>query len=92
MVRFHWDEVKRKKNLVRHGFDFADAADVFDSETITIEDDRFDYGEVRYVSFGMLRELVVAVVYTEADDNMRIISMRRATKNEENEYYKKIRN
>ena len=92
MIRFEWDEDKRKANLAKHGFDFADAEQVFESETTTIEDDRFDYGEIRYVSFGMLGELVVGVVYSEEGETVRIISLRRATKNEESQYYKKIRN
>ncbi|MBC7901721.1 MAG: BrnT family toxin [Saprospiraceae bacterium] len=89
---FEWDEKKRTINLQRHGFDFADAAEVFGSETTTIEDDRFDYGEIRFVTFGMLQGLVVAIVYTESDENIRVISFRRATRNEEREYYEKIRN
>lgn len=91
MVRFEWDEAKREANLRRHGFDFNDAEKVFEGETISLIDDRFDYGEVRYVSFGMLQDLVVAVVYTETDAAIRIISLRRATRNEEKEYYKQIR-
>ena len=92
MIRFEWDEDKRKTNLSTHGFDLADAGEVFESETTTIEDDRFDYGEIRYVSFGMLKEFVVAIVFTESNELIRVISIRRATKKEENEYYKKIRN
>jgi len=91
-MRFEWDEKKRIINLQRHGFDFADADEVFRSETTTIEDDRFDYDEPRYVSFGMLKDLVVAVVHTETDEIIRVISFRRATRNEEREYYEKIRN
>lgn len=92
MILLEWDEAKRKSNLIRHGFDFADAEEVFESETTTVVDDRFDYGEVRYVSFGMLKDLLVAVVYTEVDETIRIISMRRTTRNEESQYYKTIRN
>lgn len=92
MIELEWDEKKRKVNLRRHGFDFKDAEIVLDGETLTMVDDRFDYGEIRYISFGMLQELVVAVVYTETDKSTRIISFRRATRNEEKEYYKTIRN
>lgn len=88
---FKWNERKRKTNLKRHGFDFNDVELMFESETLTLMDDRFDYGETRYVSFGMFRDLVVAVVYTESDETTRVISFRRATKNEEKEYYKSVR-
>lgn len=40
-----WDQSKRLKNLIDHGFDFLDAPKVFGGLTITFEDDRFDYGE-----------------------------------------------
>jgi hypothetical protein len=90
-MRIDWDEPKRRTNLRRHGFDFVDAREIFESETITITDDRFDYGEIRYVSFGMLQDIVVAIVYTETDETIRVISLRKATRNEEKEYYKKIR-
>jgi uncharacterized DUF497 family protein len=90
-MTFEWDEKKRQINLRLHGFDFEDAERVFESETTTVADERFDYGEIRYVSFGMLQDLVVAVVYTEEDDVLRVISLRKATRNEEKEYYKKIR-
>jgi uncharacterized DUF497 family protein len=88
---FEWDERKRQTNLRRHGLDFNDVEFVFENETSALVDDRFDYGETRWVSFGMLNDLVVAVVYTQSDETMRVISFRRATKNEEKEYYKSIR-
>lgn len=88
---FEWDERKRQTNLRRHGLDFNDVELVFENETSALVDDRFDYGETRWVSFGMLNDLVVAVVYTQSDETMRVISFRRATKNEEKEYYKSIR-
>jgi uncharacterized DUF497 family protein len=88
---FEWDERKRQTNLRRHGLDFNDVEFVFENETSALVDDRFDYGETRWVSFGMLNDLVVAVVYTQSDETMRVISFRRATKNEEKEYYRSIR-
>lgn len=55
-------------------------------------DDRFDYGETRFVTFGFLEGRVVAVVHTDTDETTRIISVRKATKNEQLELYKKIAN
>jgi uncharacterized DUF497 family protein len=63
----------------------------FEGETVTILDDRFDYGEQRLVTFGMLEGRVIAVAHTESDDMIRVISVRKATKNEEKSYCKKIR-
>ncbi len=90
-MEFDWDEAKRKANLQNHGIDFVDIEMVFEGETITIPDDRFDYGEERFVTFGIFEGRVVAVAHTETDKLIRIISARKATKNEEKSYYKEIR-
>ena len=92
MVRFEWDEQKRLVNLNRHGIDFRDVYRVFDFDRFLLEDDRYDYGEQRWISFGLLFGEVVAVTHTETDDLIRIISARRAEKHEEEErYFKSIR-
>ena len=87
-MKFAWDETKRKSNLIKHALDFIDAMEVFEGATITIEDSRFGYGEQRFITIGMLRGRVVAIAHTEQGDEIRIISMRKATKNEENFYFK----
>jgi uncharacterized DUF497 family protein len=91
-MRFEWDEAKRRSNLARHGFDFADAQTVFDGTTHTFVDDRFDYGEIRLLTFGMLNGRVIAIVHTESDEVIRLLSMRKALKNEEEAYFKEIAN
>ena len=91
-MRFEWDEAKRRANIKRHGIDFMDVEVVFAGETIAILDDRFAYGETRYLTFGLLWGRVVAISHTETDDIVRIISIRKATKNEAIAYYKKIKN
>jgi uncharacterized protein len=90
-MEFDWDEAKRKLNLRNHGIDFFGIEELFDGETVTILDDRFDYGEQRFVTFGMLDGRVVAVAHTETEELIRIISVRKATGNEEKSYYKEIR-
>ena len=82
-MRFTWHEDKRQITLARRGLDFADAARVFDGPTFTFEDDRRDYGEQRWVTLGLLREKVVVLVHTEAEDEIRIISMCEAEKDEQ---------
>ncbi|MFC1852634.1 BrnT family toxin [candidate division CSSED10-310 bacterium] len=89
-MEFYWDEIKRKKNLNKHGLDFEDAAKVFEGFTVTAEDSRFDYGEQRYVSLGLLLERVVVIIHTEEKEKIKIISMRKATKNEQKIYFTKI--
>lgn len=90
-MEFDWDESKRKANLRDHGIDFVGIEEVFECETVTILDDRFDYGEQRFVTFGILEGRVVAIAHTESDKRIRIISVRKATRNEEKSYYKEIR-
>ena len=91
-MNFEWDENKRRINLQRHGIDFADAESFFANEVFRTIDDRFDYGEIRYLTFGLLRGDVTAIVHTETDDLIRIISFRKATRYEQAEYFKAIRN
>jgi hypothetical protein len=82
MVQFTWSEVKRQANLTLHGLDFQDVPEVFEGSTFTFEDDRFDYGEVRYVTLGFLQGIPVSIVHTETDELIRVISFRKATKKE----------
>jgi len=91
-MRFEWDENKRRKNLQIHGLDFVGVEDLFNGETYGVIDDRFDYGETRYYTIGFLNGEVLAVSHTEEDAVMRIISVRKATKNEEEKYFREIRN
>jgi uncharacterized DUF497 family protein len=87
-MKFEWDEEKRKSNLSKHGFDFVDAQDVFKGVTFTFEDDRFDYSENRFITLGMLMDVVIVIAHTEQNDVIRIISMRKATKNEQKLFFK----
>lgn len=64
---------------------------LFDSETWTIIDDRFDYGEIRYYTLGFLAGRIIAVIHTGSEDIIRIISARKATKHETERYFKEIR-
>jgi uncharacterized DUF497 family protein/predicted DNA binding CopG/RHH family protein len=82
-MEFEWDESKRAANLRKHGIDFLDVSSVFNGSIVTVEDERFDYGEDRFVTFGLLQGQVIVVVHTESEDSIRIISARKATKYEQ---------
>ena len=86
-MKFEWDETKRRTNLRDHKLDFADAEIVFSGITFTFEDNRFEYGEDRFITLGLLREIVVVIAHTERNDTVRVISMRKATKNEQRLYF-----
>lgn len=90
-VRVTWDEDKRVQNLRKHDIDFVDAETLFEGLTLTLEDDRFAYGEQRFVTFGLLEGEVFAVVHTEQDEEIRVISMRKATRREEQSYFSSLR-
>jgi uncharacterized protein len=87
-MRYTWDDVKRQSNLQKHGLDFADAEKVFAQPVVLFEDDRADYGETRMIGIGMLDFLVVLIVHVESDEEIRIISMRKAGSDETDLYYK----
>ena len=70
------DPGKWASTFKERGLDFYDAATVFMGRTLTLEDDRFDYGETRYQSYGLLGERVVMIVWTPRGDARHIISMR----------------
>jgi uncharacterized DUF497 family protein len=87
---FVWDEAKRRLNLRKHGIDFADAEKIFRGITFTAEDTREDYGEQRFLTLGLLEDQVVSVAHTEQGEEIRIISIRKATKHEARFYFSQI--
>ena len=82
-VRFTWHEPKRQITLQKRGLDFAHAEQVFAGPTFTFEDEREDYGERRWVTLGVLQGKVVMIVHTENEDEIRVIYMREANKDEQ---------
>ena len=87
-MRYEYNQNKKAANLKKHGLDFDDAKLVFESaQIVTFEDSRHDYGEVRYITLGLLNGDVVMLVTTETNTTVRIISMRKAEKHEQTIYY-----
>ncbi len=89
---FEWDERKRRSNLAKHGVDFADLEILFAGPTFTDRDDRFEYPEPRFLTFGFLDQRLLVVAHTETDRVIRIISARRATNHEKKIFLASIRN
>ncbi len=90
-MRYTYDPKKRVGNLNKHGYDFDDSALVIESgHSITFEDRRFDEGEQRFITLGVLRGDVVVIATAETDEETRVISMRRAERNEEEIYYRNV--
>jgi uncharacterized protein len=92
-VEFEWDVEKAAENLRKHGVSFPQAVLSFrDLLALEFLDDRRNYGEARFVRIASSDEQVLTVVYTEREgDRIRIISARRATKDEQEYYYSQTR-
>jgi uncharacterized protein len=88
-LEFEWHRAKAAANWKRHGVRFEIATTVFkDPFAIEWLDDRQDYGEARFVILGMATgQVLLYVAYTERADRIRIISARRATRIEQDNYF-----
>jgi hypothetical protein len=92
LVKIEFDPAKDAINRTKHGISLQ-AADDFDWETaLEREDDRFDYGEVRFVAIGRIKARVYVMVFAEgADENsVRVISLRPAEKHEARFYHGQV--
>ena len=81
-MKITYDPAKRAATLRERGLDFRDAAKVFAGRVVSIEDRRFDYGEVRFASYGYLGRRLVNIVWTPRGNSRRVISMRYCSEKE----------
>lgn len=83
---YQWDPVKARSNYRKHGIRFADAITAFSDElAITIDDDHPD--EERFILLGIDASLrLLVIVYTWRDDEIRLISARKAVRHERRQY------
>ena len=86
--RFEWDPEKARKNVQKHQVDFEEASTIFDDpQFITFLDDEHSFYEERYITIGLSnKDRLLMVAHTEREDRIRIVSARKATKNEETFY------
>lgn len=89
-MKFTWHEPKRAGNLRDHGLDFVDAESVFEGLTLTFEDDRFEYGERRFITLGLLAGVPVSIAHTETEHEVHVISFRKATRREAQQYFQEV--
>jgi uncharacterized protein len=82
-MKITFDPSKRAVTLQQRGLDMARAADVFEGSTLSVEDNRIDYGETRWITIGQLDRRMVVPVWTERPGERRIISMRKANEREQ---------
>jgi len=88
-LEFEWDDAKATENYARHGVSFELAKKVF-NDPFAVEriDDRRDYGEERYIIIGLADREILFVAYTEREERIRLISARRATRYEQDDYFR----
>jgi hypothetical protein len=87
-MEFEWDENKNAINCTKHRLSFEEAIQIFEGPVWTRSDLDSDEGEYREISIGMLPgSSVLVVVHTERGQRSRIISARKATRRERNEYF-----
>jgi uncharacterized DUF497 family protein len=85
-VYINYDPLKNQRNIEERGLSFDEAA-AFDFDTALFHiDDRFDYGETRYVALGLLYARVHVLCFAETTDGIRVISFRKANSREVNRY------
>jgi uncharacterized protein len=91
-MQFEWNEVKNKINIQKHGIDFQDASDIFNSPLLEWEQANSfnEYGEMRLNAIGLMHGYEVFAVYTERENGtiIRFISVRQANKNERENYHR----
>ncbi len=85
---FEWDERKRESNLRNHHIDFQDARRVIDGATFIRQSDR--KGEIRYMVYGFLDQEEVVIICTFRGDSCRIVSARRARRDERKRYHDRL--
>jgi uncharacterized DUF497 family protein len=89
-MEISYDPAKRAATLEQRGLDFVDAPEVFSGSVFELADDRFDYGEKRYITIGMLRGRMVVLVWTPRGTARHIISMRKANSREQARFKARI--
>jgi len=85
---FQWDAAKSAANEAKHGLSFLQAAQIFRGAILRTRDTRKDYGEPRWLALGLFDGVVIRVVYTERDGDIRIISAWRASRRDRETYTK----
>lgn len=83
---FQWDQEKSAVNEAKHGISFLQAAQIFRGPLLKSPDVRKDYGEKRFIALGAYDGEVLCVVFTERNGDIRLISARKASRDERKKY------
>ena len=88
-VEFEWDENKNNINIAKHGIDFVDAKEIWQGKILELESSQLHHGEKRIIAIGMYKEYYITVIYTLRNNVRRLISARKARRNEQKNYENK---
>jgi uncharacterized protein len=86
MARIEFDPAKDEINIAKHGISLSRAVDI--KVLAIIEDERFDYGEIRFRAFGLIDDQPYCLVFAERNNSLRAISLPRAHDKEISRYAK----
>ena len=87
-VEFEWYPAKAQANLRKHKVPFLLACEVFkDCSRLERLDVSSDYGEERWTVLGRVEQTILFVVYTQRGQRIRLISARRANRDEQRKYW-----
>jgi uncharacterized DUF497 family protein len=85
-MKITFDPEKRQQTLEHRGLDFADAGVIFEGDVYTQVDNRYEYSEPRYQTYGYLKDRLVMFAWTETNDGIRVISMRKCNDREQRKF------
>lgn len=94
LMEFEWDEKKNEVNTAKHGFDFADGAELFEGKWPFLVDSDLeeDYGEERWKGIGMINGRIAVAIFNEPTPGViRFISLRKANQEERTTYEEAIK-
>jgi uncharacterized protein len=89
-VEFEWDEKKRRVNLAIHGIDSEDAIGIWDGPVLEVSSTQLQHGEERILAIGQREDLIITIVFTWRGKRRRLISVRKARRNERENYNKEL--
>lgn len=87
-MTIEFDPDKDVANVRKHGISLASAEEMDWNDLLIEADSRYDYGEDRYLAYGVLNNRVYAMVFTKRPFGPRIISLRKANRRERKKYEK----
>ena len=87
-MKLLFDSKKNLYNIAQHGLDFKDVSQLEWNTAVTKVDNRFNYGEERFITYAMIGKCLHCLIWTMRDDDIRPISFRKANIKERKRYEK----